>query len=135
MCIGNSFGQMHMRYTDEELLALAEMLTLACWVTFWNHKPGAEEGVSYYHDMLEKVLIRLQHNGQGNEVENDPERQQLRLKKNKEENSFYAQCYDEMRSETFWEELVMRMTERELTSKYGDQYMKSMDSLVNSDCL
>ena len=123
---GNESAQMHMRFTDEELLALSEMLTLACWVTFWNHKPGAEEGVARYHEMLDKVLTRLQHNGQGGEVENDPERQKLRLVKKKEESSFYAQSYDEMRSETFWEELVTRMTEKELQAKYGEQHMESL---------
>lgn len=117
---------MHMRFTDEELLTLAEMLTLACWATFWNHKPDADEGVARYDDLLEKILTRLQHNGQGSEVENDPERQRLRLSKSKEEGSFYAQCYDEMRNETFWEELVARMTERKLTEKYGEAHLKSL---------
>jgi len=115
-----------MRFTDEELLTLAEMLTLACWATFWNHKPGADDGVARYDDMLEKTLTRLQHNGQSNEVENDPERQRLRLSKKKEESSFYAQCYDEMRNETFWEELVARMAEREMIRKYGNDHLKSL---------
>ena len=117
---------MHMRFTDEELSTLAEMLTLACWVTFWNHKPEADDGAARYDDMLEKVLVRLQHNGQGDQVENDPERQRLRLSKEKEEDSFYAQCYDEMRNETFWEELSARMAEKELALKYSDQYFKSL---------
>ena len=46
--------------------------------------------------------------------------------KKKEESSFYAQSYDEMRSETFWEELVTRMTEKELQAKYGEQHMESL---------
>ena len=96
------------------------MLTLACWATFWNHKPGSDEGVGRFDDMLEKILTRLQHNGQGNEVELDPDRQRLRLRKAKEEGSFYAQSYDEMRGETFWEELVARMAERELSKKYTE---------------
>lgn len=110
---------MHLRFTDEELATLAEMLTLACWSTFWNHKPGSDEGVARFDDMLEKILSRMQHNGQGGEVELDPERQRLRLRKDKEDGSFYAQCYDEMRAETFWEELVMRMAERELNKRHG----------------
>ena len=76
---------MHMRFTDEELVTLSEMLTLACWSTFWNHKPGADQGVARYDDMLDKILTRLQHNGQGSEVEIDPDRQRLRLRKDKEE--------------------------------------------------
>ncbi|MEJ6571861.1 MAG: hypothetical protein QNL01_01560 [Akkermansiaceae bacterium] len=117
---------MHLRFTDEELVTLSEMLTLACWATFWNHKPGSDEGVARFDDMLEKILTRLQHNGQGNEVENDPDRQRLRLKKEKEENSFYAQCYDEMRGETFWEELVARMAERELNKKYTEAQLNAL---------
>jgi hypothetical protein len=120
---------MHLRFTDEELVTLSEMLTLACWATFWNHKPGSDEGVARFDDMLEKILTRLQHNGQGNEVENDPDRQRLRLKKEKEENSFYAQCYDEMRGETFWEELVARMAERELNKKYTEAQLNALSDL------
>ncbi|MGB0774452.1 MAG: hypothetical protein ACPG32_11170 [Akkermansiaceae bacterium] len=117
---------MHMRFTDEELLTLAEMMTLACWATFWNHKPGSDEGVARYDDMLEKILTRLQHGGLGEHVEMDPERQKLRMRKDREDGSFYAQCYDEMRNETFWEELVARMAERELNRKHGEAHMKSL---------
>ena len=117
---------MHLRFTDEELITLSEMLTLACWATFWNHKPGSDEGVARFDDMLEKILTRLQHNGQGNEVENDPDRQRLRLSKKKEDGSFYAQCYDEMRGETFWEELVARMAERELSKKYTEAQLNAL---------
>jgi len=118
---------MHLRFTDDELSTLSEMLTLACWATFWNHKPGADEGVARFDDMLEKILSRMQHHGLGGEVENDPERQRLRLRKDKEESSFYAQCYDEMRSETFWEELVIRMTDRELNKRYSKVELEAMD--------
>jgi hypothetical protein len=117
---------MHMRFTDEELLRLAEMLTLACWTTFWNHKPGADEGVAQYDDMLDKILNRLVHNGQGNQVEMDPDRQRLRLRKDKEEGSFYAQSFDEMRNEIFWEELVARMAEREVVKKQGPHYLETL---------
>ena len=114
---------MHLRLTDEELLTLSEMLTLACWSTFWNHKLGADEGVARYDDMLDKILNRLQDNGQGNELELDPERQRLRLRKDKEDGSFYGQSFDEMRNEIFWDELVTRMAEREVTKKHGVGYL------------
>lgn len=117
---------MHLRFTDDELITLAEMLTLACWATFWNHKPGSDEGVARFDNMLEKVLSRMQHNGQGSEVESDPERQRLRLRKDKEEGSFYAQCYDEMRAETFWEELVIRMAERQLNKRYDELQLSQL---------
>lgn len=103
------------------------MLTLACWATFWNHKPGSDEGVARFDDMLEKILTRMQHNGQGEYIETDAERQRLCLRKDREEGSFYAQCYDEMRNETFWEELVARMAERELNKKHGKEKLDAMD--------
>lgn len=117
---------MHLRFTDEELVTLSEMLTLACWATFWNHRPGSDEGVARFDDMLEKILTRLQHNGQGEMVELDPERQRLRLRKDQEDKTFHAQCYDDMRGEVFWEELVARMAERELSKKHGVGYMESL---------
>lgn len=120
--------RMHMRFTDEELLTLAEMLTLACWSTFWNNKPGSDDGVARYDALLDKVLERLQHNGQGNEVEQDPDRpQQLRLRRDREDKSFHAQCYDEMRNQLFWEELVVRLAERELTRKIGETKFNTLN--------
>ena len=118
---------MHLRFADEELGTLAEMLTLACWATFWNHKPGSDEGVARFDNMLEKILSRMQNNGQGGQVELDPERQRLRLCKDKEDGSFHAQCYDEMRAETFWEELVIRMADRELNKRYGQEALEQMN--------
>ena len=117
---------MHIRFTDDELITLSEMMTLACWATYWNHKPGAESGVARFDDMLEKILSRLQHNGQGQRVENDSERQRLRLRKDSEDGSFYAQCYDEMRNEIFWEELTARMAERESGKRYGMEKINNM---------
>ena len=103
---------MHLRFTDDELSTLSEMLTLAMLGNVLESQARRQmRGVARFDDMLEKILSRMQHHGLGGEVENDPERQRLRLRKDKEESSFYAQCYDEMRSETFWEELVVRMTE------------------------
>lgn len=118
---------MHIRFTNDELITLSEMMTLACWATYWNHKPGAEAGVARFDDMLEKILSRLQHNGQGQRVENDSERQRLRLRKDDEDVSFYAQCYDEMRNEIFWEELSARMAERESGKRYGMEKINNMD--------
>ena len=118
---------MHIRFTDDELITLSEMMTLACWATYWNHKPGAEAGVARFDDMLEKILSRLQHNGQGQRVENDSEQQRLRLRKDDEDVSFYAQCYDEMRNEIFWEELSARMAERESGKRYGMEKINNMD--------
>ena len=68
----------------------------------------------------------MQDNGQGDALEHDPERQHLRLRKDREDGSFHAQCYDEMRAETFWEELVIRMSDRELVRSYGQHKMDAM---------
>lgn len=118
---------MHLRFTDDELVTLGEMLTLACWATYWNHKPGADDGVARFEHLLKKVLERMQHNGQSDQLEYDQERKHLKLRSDMEDNSFHAQCYDEMRSETFWEELVIRMADRELAQRYGQQKLDGMN--------
>lgn len=110
---------MHLRFTEEELGTLVEMISLAAEVASWNERPGAEEGVSAYEALEDKVLEKAKHAGFGSFVAFDEEKQRHHLTPEFQEGAFFQQCYDEFRNESFWEELVIRLADRDLARTIG----------------
>jgi hypothetical protein len=112
---------MHLRFTEEELAVLVEMVSLAAEVASWNERPGAEEGISAYEALEDKVLEKAKHAGLGEHVAFDEEKQRHHLSQQYQESSFFQQCYDEFRNESFWDELVIRLADRDLARVIGMQ--------------
>lgn len=112
-------GGVHLRFTEQELAILAEMVTLAASVASWNHKPGSDAGVSAYEAVESKVLEKAKLAGQGDAVEWDEEKRRYQLKIDPNEQTFFQECYDEFRNESFWEELVIRLADRGLIREIG----------------
>lgn len=110
---------MHLRFTDQELATLVEMVCLAANVASWNQKPGADEGVGAYEALEDKVLEKAKHAGLGEVIEFDEEKQQHRVTAEYQDRSFFQECYDEFRNESFWEELVIRLSDRDLVRVIG----------------
>ncbi|GAA5496567.1 hypothetical protein SAMN02745181_0842 [Rubritalea squalenifaciens DSM 18772] len=117
---------MQMRFTDEEMLTLAEMLSLACWVSSFNQLPGSDFNAERYEAMLDRVLERLSQLGMGKLIEHDPNSDRPRLTKEFEEKSYAFQSYDEMRNATFWEDLMIRLAERDMIRIHGAKKWKSL---------
>lgn len=110
---------MHLRFNEDELDTLVEMVSLAAEVASWNERPGSEEGVAAYEALEEKVLEKAKHAGQGTHIAFDEEKQKHHLTPEYQDGSFYQQCYDEFRNEVFWEELVIRLADRDLARAIG----------------
>ena len=110
---------MHLRLTDQELATLAEMVSLAAWIASWNRREGAEDAFADYEALENKILEKAAHAGFGDLVEFDEERQRHRLSAEYQERSFFQECYDEFRNESFWEELVIRLADRDLIRRIG----------------
>jgi hypothetical protein len=111
--------RVHLRFTEEELAILAEMVTLAASVASWNHKPGSDAGVSAYEAVENKVLEKAKLAGLGDSIEWDEEKRRHQLKVDSEAQTFFQECYDEFRNESFWEELVIRLADRGLIREIG----------------
>ncbi len=110
---------MHLRLTDQELATLLEMVSLAANVASWNQKPGAEEKLAVFEDLEDKILEKARHGGFGNVIEYSEEKQGYVLTPEFQDQSFYQECYDEFRNESFWEELVIRLADRDLIRQIG----------------
>ncbi len=112
-------ARMHLRLSDQELATLVEMVSLAANVASWNQKESASDRVAAFEDLESKILEKAGHSGLGDWIEFDEESQRFRVKQEKEELLFYHECYDEFRNESFWDELAVRMADRDLARAIG----------------
>lgn len=110
---------MHLRLSDQELATLVEMVSLAANVASWNQKESAGEQIAAFEDLESKILEKAGHSGLGDWIEFDEEQQRFRVKQEKEEQLFYHECYDEFRNESFWDELAVRLADRDLARAIG----------------
>jgi hypothetical protein len=112
---------MHIRFTEQELTTLVEMLSLAVSVASWNQKPSADQKITEYEDFESKMLGKAAQNGLAALIEFDEETKRFRVKKEVEEKMFYHECYEEFRNESFWDELTIRLADRDLARSIGQQ--------------
>jgi hypothetical protein len=110
---------MHLRLSDQELATLVEMVSLAANVASWNQKESANDRVAVFEELESKILEKAGHSGLGDWIEFDEESQRFRVKQEMEERLFYHECYDEFRNESFWDELAVRMADRDLARAIG----------------
>lgn len=111
--------RMHLRFTERELATLVEMLSLAASVASWNRKPGSDEGVAAYEALEDRVLEKAKLSGFADMIEFDDGKQRHQLTQEFTDGSFFQECYDEFRNENFWEELVVRLADRDLARQIG----------------
>lgn len=110
---------MHLRFTESELATLIEMVSLAANVASLNQKPGSEANVAVFEDLENKLLERARHSGFSHIIEFDDEKQAYRVTAEFEAGAFYQECFEEFREESFWEELVIRLADRDLIRSIG----------------
>ena len=112
---------MHLRFSDDELATLIEMLSLAANVASWNRRPGSDEGVAAFEALEDKILGKAKVAGFGEAIGWDEERQRHVVSREFAEKAFFSECYDEFRTENFWEELVVRLADRDLQRSIGKE--------------
>ena len=118
--------RMHIRFTVKELETLVEMLSLAVSVSSWNQKEGSDGKLSGYEGFESRMLEKAAANGLGEMIEFDAETQRFRVKKEVEEKLFYHECYEEFRNESFWDELTVRLADRDLVKSIGLKAWEAM---------
>jgi len=98
---------------------LVEMLNLAVNVASWNQKESADQRLGEYEDFESRMLEKAAHHGLGHLIEYDEESRRFRLKVEEEQGMFSRECYDEFRNENFWDELTVRLSDRDLIKSVG----------------
>jgi hypothetical protein len=110
---------MHLRLSDQELATLVEMVSLAANVASWNQKESASDQVTAFETLESKILEKAAHSGLSDWIEFDEEQQRFRVKEAIEERLFYHECYEEFRNESFWDEMAVRLADRDLARAIG----------------
>ena len=110
---------MHLRLSQQELETLVQMVSLAATVASWNQKQSAAARTAVFEDLESKILEKAAHSGLGDWIEFDPESQRFRLRQDVEERMFHSECYEEFRNESFWDELAVRLSDRDLIRSIG----------------
>ncbi|MDE0827350.1 MAG: hypothetical protein OSA48_11175 [Akkermansiaceae bacterium] len=110
---------MHIRFTEQELATLMEMVSLAAEVASINRKPGAELQFKAYEEFENCFLEKAKLKGFGEIIEFDEKAQRHRISMDYLTKSFVQECLDEMRNEIFWEEITLRLAERDVIRQMG----------------
>jgi hypothetical protein len=95
------------------------MVCLASNVASWNQKESADLQVATFEALENKILERAGHSGLAAWIEFDEESQRFHVKPEIEDGLFFHECYDEFRNESFWEELAIRLADRDLARAIG----------------
>jgi hypothetical protein len=112
---------MNFRFSDSEITTLVELLSLATLVSEWNQHPAFQHQMSAINHLENKIFEHIHHAGFGNMIEFNEMEQRYQVTDDFEKKSFFMQCYDEFRQESFWEELVIRLADRDLVQRIGFQ--------------
>ncbi len=119
---------MHLRFTEEELGVLIDMISLAAEVASLNRRSsGAKERFARFEELENTILEKVMHLGFGDIVELDEAQQRYRVTTDYLTRSYVQESLDEMRNEIFWEELTLRLAERDVIRKIGLPAWNSMD--------
>ena len=118
---------MHLRFTEEELSVLIDMISLAAEVGSLNRKPDAKENFARFEELENTILEKVTHLGFGDIIEFDEALQRYRVTTDYLTRSFVQEAIDEMRNEIFWEELTLRLAERDVIRKIGLPAWNSLD--------
>ena len=110
---------MHLRFTEQQLGTLIEMVSLAAEVASLNRKPGAEVHYQAYEELENSLLEKAKLKGFAEIIEFDEQAQRHRISIDYLSKSFVQECLDEVRNEIFWEEITLRLAERDVLRQNG----------------
>ena len=110
---------MHLRVSDDELATLVEMVSLATEMAALNPNDAGQPGYARFEEVENKVLEAAKSTGLAAIVEFDMERGKNRVTEKFQENAYFQECFNEVRNAVFWEELMVRLAERDLIREIG----------------
>ncbi len=121
---------MHLRFTDEELATLVEMVSLATEMANMNSEREDRSGFERFEGIENKVLEAAKSTRLAEIIEYDTERGKNRVSEKFQEASFFNKCLEELRNAVFWEELMIRLAERDLVRQVGEKEFLAMSDEV-----
>jgi hypothetical protein len=104
--------------TKEEYVDLLDLFHIASWVLV-SHKTTVDPRVEKLELIIQKFYAMAGEIGRGNLVEYDPARGKYRPTKALEDASRSMEFIDEFVDHSFWDELIVRLAERDAARQAG----------------
>jgi len=118
---------MKINITRKEYRALLDILSIADWVLN-AHRVGDDPETEKYRKLEQKFYSYAKDMGFDNLVEYVPSLERYFPTKEYEETGKFRDFVDEFENETFWDELLHRLVERDLIRQEG-----GVENLMNMD--
>ncbi|SHI56314.1 hypothetical protein [Desulfofundulus thermosubterraneus] len=118
--------QVKINLNREEYELLIEIFYIADWVLN-AYKTTEDDEIDRYRDLEQKILSRAKEFGLQNIVEWDPSMRVYQYTREFEENNPAMEFIEDFEEDTFWDELVERLSMRDLVEEYGEESVMEMD--------
>lgn len=105
---------------------LLEMVNLATYVSQYHARGGREDWLEAFDSLSDKILAQAAEYSCGDLIEEDTESNHLVPVFEYEEESFFKECVDDMLDRCFWEDLVGRLSDRDLSRSMGNAKWDSL---------
>ena len=110
----------------QDYRTLVEMINLATYVAQYHGRGDREDWLEAFDTLSDKILAQADHFGCDDLIEEDPESGHLVPVLEYEEESFFKECVDDMLDRCFWEDLVGRLSDRDLARTMGAAKWESL---------
>ncbi len=121
---------MKVEISKEEYLELLDMVHIASWVLVF-HKTEPDPRIDRYDRITQKLYALAKDMGYAGLINYDPRSKKYRPSKTLEETTDTWQLIDEFVDRSFWDELVIRFTERDAARKAGSY--EQLDQLSHEE--
>ena len=117
---------MQIDFSKEEYGTFLEILEITNWILF-AHRTDEPENRKRYRDFEQKIFSYAEAFGFGDLIMYDEEDDKYYPTREHDENSPARPFIDEYEDETFWEELMDRLSNRDMLREIGERKLLSMD--------
>lgn len=118
--------QVKINLNREEYELLLEIFYIADWVLN-AHKTRGDDEIDRYKELEQKILSYAEEFGLQNYVVWDPDLREYHYTREFEERSPAVEFIEEFEEDTFWDELVERLSMRDLVEESGEECVLEMD--------
>jgi len=120
-CAHFTLDEVKIDLSDREVRTLLDMLTLAERVADWEENEEISVELHSYLRLKEKIFSQVKSHGYDDLVEYDETTQQYHLTLPFDTICHYADFFNDFREDTFWQEFVDHMVDRDLIKRLGEE--------------
>lgn len=114
---------MKINFTKKQYISLIKLLHLGTWMA---NAHRTDDRIEEFEELEQYVLSVCKSFGMDDSVEYDKELKMFFLTEEFLEESGVEELIDEYDNDTFWEELIHRMAERDMEKKYAEDTIRKM---------